>query len=141
MKGYLEYRELLQYITKRDKALGESLFALLKTMTEVFRAKNTELAEAQAEMKRLHKERNRATEELQEMHDCLFNELKADAEIGRLVRGMPDETALRRIVGTYRIARFGYIESRRLGWKSDAGCTEDPAEALRSIQEAVDAEG
>lgn len=102
-------------------------------------SEDTELAEAKAETERLETECLRQAMWCRKAEESVAK-IRADAEIGRLVRGMPNDTALRHRYGTYRIARFGYIERCRLGWTGGAGSTDDPAEALRAIQEVGDGE-
>lgn len=64
-------------------------------------------------------------------------ELKANAALGRLVRGMQVLTALRR----YKEGKFGIARCRvGVGWSCDLTFfgVNDPAEALRAIQQEND---
>ena len=97
-----------------------------------------ELAEAKAEVERLrklwlserncsgklHEERNNAQKELA----SYTASVNADAEIGRLVRGM-------RRGGNLRCSSEGWVASDYANYGEDA---DDPAEALRAIQEGGD---
>jgi len=62
-------------------------------------------------------------------------------DIGELVRGMRVGTRLVRALGeVYSVDRCAYLNRADAGWSKLHGRWIDPAEALRGIQEVVDAE-
>jgi len=103
------------------------------------------LAEAKAEIEKWRKEAHLEMgarmmgEPLSPGLEARFEKLKADAEIGKLVRGM------RRNVRLWRDARglftpqiLSDVRRPRLGWWDSMASTEHAVEALHSIQEEVD---
>lgn len=92
------------------------------------------LAKAQAEIARLRKERDSAEHKLEAL-GAIDERILTDAELGRLVRGMPWGTKLS--VHGYDLSNLHYMAFR---WHKELDgdvlvkdCA-DPAEALRSIQ-------
>lgn len=105
-----------------------------------------ELAEAKAEVGSLRtlwlSERNEERNCSGKLHNAQKKlasytaSVNADAEIGRLVRGMRPWSRLTRGFGQqYWVA----MADEQMPWERVSGMSEDPAEALRAIQEVGDA--
>ena len=91
-----------------------------------------ELAEAKAEIERLHLRFAKWLD--------THSQLVADAEIGRLVRGMREHTSLRCIATGSAPSYYQSKTHSFAGSRVVSGTTNDPAEALRAIQEVGDGE-
>jgi len=89
---------------------------------------------------KLHEERNNLQRRLAQ----LTASVNADAEIGRLVRGMADGTRLTRFFTGYAIEAQGrdsvWHDAIGIGPRGIGARYDDPAEALRVIQEVGDGE-
>jgi len=122
-----------EYRQSRDEARARIDCLLLEVdngKLDVIRFRK-ECDEARAEIEKLHKERDSAEHKLEAL-DAIDERILADAEIGRLVRGMHRGTSLRRSPACYHSWHY---TSR--GWEAVID-SSNPAEALRAIQEVAD---
>lgn len=112
---------------------------------EEMRELRKELAEAKAEIeefrlsRRVWKQQCQSARKQRAEAEAVVKSLAIDAEIGRLVRGLENETGFHHQDGQYYAVRFGWKYPRTLGYSAIADSkSADPAEALRAIQEMGD---
>lgn len=118
------------------------LYPFLERLVEVVEPEDTELAEVKAGIERLHKQSDEWAEKAVASTGAgrLFvvpnEEFVADAELGRLVRGMAPTTSLR-TTSTPEEGKSAWVSFRwsATGWKRASTISIDPAEALRAIQQ------
>ena len=138
-------RELLRRVDECDRAINLSLYALIEALVEAVEPTDVPCAEvgdwadAQAAIRKLHLELAEAKAEIERLRLRFakwldtHSQLVTDAEIGRLVRGMPRGSTL---------IHTGPFCAKKSDWVGHHlpdiyQWADSPAEALRAIQKKV----
>lgn len=123
-----ELRESRRWWKQRCKNAGRDV-TRLRGITS---AQGPRIEELETEIKLLRKERDSAELKLETLK-AIDKRILADAEVGRLVRDMPDGTALQHTGRQYYAMRCSRSPA---GFRAIASsCATNPAEALRVLQQ------
>lgn len=132
---YALLKALVEAVEERDQATGEreNLLESCRWWKQCCMNAKHQLAEAKAEIEKLRgkcewEELCKGYPGLCAEAEVVVKSIKADAEIGRLVRGMRPNSGLRYVGGRYHALAYVYP-----AW-GGLTAADTPAEALRAIQ-------